>query len=137
MSSRICCQHLSKSLLLTSPRIEVRSWSMVLMLCAPTIAVWKTSALATMAIAIREVCSPSSWWRACAMSSSAWVPAVSRSLPAASPMLCSRMDAPLASSCSDRETFSMQLARSSILPASQPVAGQRTAGATSCSEYVQ
>ena len=60
------------------------------------------------------------------MFASAFAPAVSRSLSAASPMLCSRMCVPSASNRSDNDTFSILVARSSMPPTSQPVAGQRT-----------
>ena len=106
----------------------LRSWSSVSMPWAPAMAVWKVSALARMAIAIREVCMPSFWCSSRAMVSS--VPGASahasRSLSAAWPIPFSRICMPWATRFSEREASSMQAARSSTPPSSQPVSGQRS-----------
>ena len=79
------CLHSFRTLALEGRPLRPRSWSRVSIPWVPAMEDWNVSALARMAIAIREVCSPSFWCSSWAMASSVSGASAqaSRSLPAA------------------------------------------------------
>ena len=105
----------------------------------PASIVWKVSALATIAIAIRDVCSPSSWRSVAAMRSltAGRSAAASRNRTAASAMPVSSTSRLRATARSEIEALSITAARSSTPPAIQPAAGQRTGPAAPAAEKRQ